>query len=98
MIGAQFLPLAELAFNNVENASIHYTPFYVNYGYHSQMDYLQDGTLHSVKFPNISKNIQEIEELKKSLTKNIAKSNSEAEYFANKTRLGHKVINLKLEI
>jgi hypothetical protein len=29
-----YLPLAEFAFNNLENSSTHQTPFFANYAYH----------------------------------------------------------------
>ena len=38
----RLLPMAEFAYNNTKNASIGYTPFELNCGYHPQMSYKED--------------------------------------------------------
>ena len=39
--------MAEFAYNNAKNASIDYTPFELNYGYHPWMSYKEDVNPHS---------------------------------------------------
>ena len=39
---AKLLPIAEFAYNNAKNASTGFTPFKLNYGYHSRVSYEED--------------------------------------------------------
>ena len=39
---ARLLPIAKFAYNNVKHASIEYTPFEFNYGYHSCISYKEN--------------------------------------------------------
>ncbi len=39
---ARLLPMAELAYNNIKNASTGHTPFELNCGYHPQAFYKED--------------------------------------------------------
>ena len=39
---ARLLPMAEFAYNNMKHASIEYTPFKLNYGYHLRISYKED--------------------------------------------------------
>ena len=39
---ARLLPMAEFTYNNAKNASIGYTPFELNYGYHTRVFYEKD--------------------------------------------------------
>ena len=39
---ARFLPIAEFAYNNAKYAIMKYTPFKLNYGYHSRFSYKYD--------------------------------------------------------
>ena len=43
---ARLLPIAELAYNNVKNASIGHTPFELNCGYHPRVSYKKNVDLH----------------------------------------------------
>lgn len=44
---ARLLSIAEFAYNNSKNASTNYTPFKLNFGYHSCIFYKKDINLHS---------------------------------------------------
>ena len=44
---AQLLPMAKFTYNNTKNANTGYTPFELNYGYHSCIFYKKDLNLHS---------------------------------------------------
>ena len=39
---AKLLPIAEFTYNNAKNASTGYTPFELNYGYHSRVSFEED--------------------------------------------------------
>ena len=44
---ARLLPMAEFAYNNAKHASMGYTPFELNYGYHPRVSYKEDIDPHS---------------------------------------------------
>ena len=59
---AWLLPMAEFVYNNSKNASTGYTPFELNYGYHSRMLYEEEvnSRSESKSADEVSKELREL--------------------------------------
>jgi transposase InsO family protein len=87
---ADFLPLAEFAYNNTTHSSTKHSPFFLNYGFHPTLDI----SLVNEDTAAARTDIERIEELHSKAREEIAKAQKAQEEFANRKRIAAPEYNV----
>lgn len=85
----EFLATAEIAINNAKQASTQFSPFYLNYGYHMKLPFLNHNQSHAIEsstVPAADEMFKSIRQSTEQAIENLKKAQETQSLYANKKR------------